>query len=510
MASRWAEIPRVLVVYLPGWVVRAARTQAGPGPLLVVSQARVVACCAEAAAEGVVAGLRVRDAQLRCPEAILAERDERVEAEAFEAVADILEQVVPEVHIPRPGLAAVRVRGPARFYGGELAAARAVWEGLRDGGFPEARIGVADGIFTAEQAAREASPVSIIPAGRSREYLMDKDVDLLGDEKLARTLHLLGLHTLGQFAAVPARQVRARFAEPGQIAHLRARGQDTSAPEPRPGPRGHSAGVSFDEPLWLVTQVVERSRPVVAEMIATIGATGGACVEVCIMVRTGLGVTERTWRHPWQFSVQELLTRLEWQLADMASAASQESDGVLAVQFLPVVHPAAEHAEGLFGDRPSEHLMRVLTRLQGRDGPESVLMPALRGDRLSRKRCLLTPFGVAQPSPHSRRCEQPWPGRPVGPAPGTVFPRPRRVEVQDSSGAVLSVADGELGAEPAWLATPSGRQKVTAWAGPWPVRQRWWAEQAVMLERMQLITSTQQAWLVVAAQGAWWAEARYD
>ncbi|MDO4784228.1 MAG: DNA polymerase Y family protein [Propionibacteriaceae bacterium] len=504
-----AEVPRVLLAYLPGWQVRTARVEAGPGPLAVVSGGVVVACCAGAAAEGIVPGLRVRDAQLRCPGAILVERDERVEAEAFEEAADVIERVVPEVHVPRPGVAAVRVRGPARFYGGELAAARAVWQALRDGGFGEARIGVADGMFAAEQAARGARPVSIVSAGRSAEYLSEKEADLLGDERLVRTLHQLGLRTLGQFAALPARDVTARFGEAGRVAHLRARGQDWSALEPRSRRRGHGAGVNFDEPLWLASQVVEGSRPVVEQLVAEIAAAGGVCTQACIMVRTGLGVTERTWSHPWQFSVQELLARLEWQLQDLAVTEAGEPDGVLAVQFLPTVHPAAEHAEGLFGDRPGEHLMHVLTQLQGRDGRSAVLVPALRGDRVVGQRCVLTPFGVAQPGPRDRRRDQPWPGRPAGPAPGIVFPRPRRVGLRDSSGAPLTVADGVLAAEPAWLETPSGRSAVTAWAGPWPVRQRWWGERPVSLERLQLVTSAQQAWLVAAAGGHWWAEACY-
>src|SRR5690606_17669569 len=109
---------------------------------------------------------------------------------------------VPGVQPLEPGLCAIRVRGPARYFGGEEAAARALIGLLADTGVPGVRAGIADGIFTAEQAARETvhrlaegtrNPVLVIPPGRSAEFLAPLPVTALGDEELAELLPRLGV-----------------------------------------------------------------------------------------------------------------------------------------------------------------------------------------------------------------------------------------------------------------------------------------------------------------------------
>jgi protein ImuB len=55
-----------------------------------------------------------------------------------------------------------------------------------------------------------------------------------------------------------------------------------------------------------------------------------------------------------------------------------------------------------------------------------------------------------------------------------------------------------------WLA-------VTAWAGPWPVTERWWQPHAARRRaRFQLVTEDGTAWLVAVQEGSWLIEARYD
>lgn len=511
MASQQVEQPRVLLVWLPDWTVRAARTEVGLGPLLVLDRGVVVACCEHSKTKGVRIGLRVREAQLHCPEAHLVEWDARLEEEAFEAVIEAIEAVVPEVHLVRPGAAAVRMRGPARFYGGELAAAQVVQGNLVASGFPEARIGVADGLFTAQLAARQQRPITIISAGRNAEFLEDQPVETLEDQSTARLLRQLGISTLGGFAALPTPQVVSRFGASGRMAQLRARGMDCPRLQPRTRVHSPGAWVNFEEPLWLADQVVERSRLAVAQLFDEVSRSGKVCTEISIMVRTSTGVRQRTWRHPWQFTANDVLSRLGWQLDALAAGADAEDDGVVAVQFIPTSHPAADHAEGLFGDRPSEHLIHVLTQFQQRDGSAAVLMPSLTGDRIMRHRCVLTPFGTAPSVRRDVGGEPPWPGRPVGPAPTVVFPTPLRVGLCDAQGQSVAVSDGQMAAEPVWFTSISGhREAVVAWAGPWPVRQRWWGKDGAAIDRVQLITATQRAWLIAGSGQQWWAEACYD
>ncbi|UCR88733.1 DNA polymerase Y family protein [Mycetocola spongiae] len=50
------------------------------------------------------------------------------------------------------------------------------------------------------------------------------------------------------------------------------------------------------------------------------------------------------------------------------------------------------------------------------------------------------------------------------------------------------------------------------WAGPWPVRERWWAGSAASgrADRFQLVDESGHGWLAVHGEHSWWVEARYD
>ncbi|MDP9027738.1 MAG: DNA polymerase Y family protein, partial [Actinomycetota bacterium] len=55
------------------------------------------------------------------------------------------------------------------------------------------------------------------------------------------------------------------------------------------------------------------------------------------------------------------------------------------------------------------------------------------------------------------------------------------------------------------------RRTVTAWAGPWPLEERWWdAAAARSAHRFQAVDGEGVAWLLVLDDEGWWAEGRYD
>jgi protein ImuB len=54
------------------------------------------------------------------------------------------------------------------------------------------------------------------------------------------------------------------------------------------------------------------------------------------------------------------------------------------------------------------------------------------------------------------------------------------------------------------------RQRVEAWAGPWPLEERWWDPAGRRrCARFQLLTEAG-AFLAVVEGGQWWVEAAYD
>jgi protein ImuB len=144
-------------------------------------------------------------------------------------------------------------------------------------------------------------------------------------------------------------------------------------------------------------------------------------------------------------------------------------------------------------------------------GHERVTRPVRAGGRRPADQVLLVPFGdVAVPR---RPADRPWPGQIPAPSPATVYAEPRSASVIDSAGAAVSVGGrAGLSAAPAALSVEGDPARpVTAWAGPWPVTERWWdPPQACRQARFQLITDDGHAWLVVLQDGCWRVEARYD
>jgi protein ImuB len=60
-----------------------------------------------------------------------------------------------------------------------------------------------------------------------------------------------------------------------------------------------------------------------------------------------------------------------------------------------------------------------------------------------------------------------------------------------------------------WRAGPP--RPIVAWAGPWPVEERWWEPEAYRrLARFQVVTDDHNGYLVIAEKQRWWISARYD
>ncbi|MFV4914904.1 hypothetical protein PFZ49_15595, partial [Microbacterium lacticum] len=154
--------PRTLVVWVPDWpIVALARDGDEPWdvslPIAIFAKGAVVACSPAARAEGVRRGQRRRDAQARCPHLEVVLDDPVRDHRAFAPVVAAVEEAAPSVQVIQPGLLALRAKGPARFYGGEASAATVLSGAVAAQGIDDVRVAVADGAFTAEQAARRGT-----------------------------------------------------------------------------------------------------------------------------------------------------------------------------------------------------------------------------------------------------------------------------------------------------------------------------------------------------------------
>jgi protein ImuB len=106
----------------------------------------------------------------------------------------------------------------------------------------------------------------------------------------------------------------------------------------------------------------------------------------------------------------------------------------------------------------------------------------------------------------------PWPGRLPDPAPAAVAgPADDRavVEVLDAAGVPVRVTGRGLATgDPARL-DPGGR--VVAWAGPWPLEERWWDPvRSRRRARLQVLGADGVARLLSLEDGRWFVDAVYD
>lgn len=509
-----ASVPRLLVLHVPDWAVqqqaRAARADER-APIALISAGRIVACSAAARAEGVREGMRQRDAQGRCPSLQVLREDPSVAVRGFEPILAALDEAMPGWHVLRPGTAATRARGPARYYGSEMAAARTASGIAQQHGAHEVRAGAAAGLFAAELAAQTAPAArpQVVPSTQTSSFLAEFPVDALGDPELSALLPRLGIRTLGAFAALEPHHVIARFGPTGARLHALARGADPRAATPRIPPRDVEALIDFEPAVERVDEIAFGVRVACDDFVRELLAERLVCTAVRIELHGDRGeLDERVWLHPRSFSAAEVVDRVRWQV----QAAETLRSGVVRVRVSPdAVDPVHSHEAGLWGTGPDDRVHSVLSRVQGMVGHRGVLMPHRTGGRRPADRQLLVPWGDR--AVVAREREHPWPGALPDPPPTTVYAMPRPLRVEDVHGQTVGVDErGMVSAAPAVLVSQTGgRRELTAWAGPWPLEERWWDPAAARsVHRLQAVDSTGCAWLLVLDGDGWWAEGRYD
>ncbi|KJS57981.1 hypothetical protein VM95_36190, partial [Streptomyces rubellomurinus] len=124
--------PRVLAVWCPDWPVVAVADGDPETPVAVTEGGRVLACSAGARAAGVRQGQRLKLAQRLCPALELRDRGPEAETRRFEPVVAAVEAFTPRVEVVRPGLCAIPVKGPGRYFGGEEPLAALVGAAVAD------------------------------------------------------------------------------------------------------------------------------------------------------------------------------------------------------------------------------------------------------------------------------------------------------------------------------------------------------------------------------------------
>ena len=464
------------------------------------------AASAEAQAESVTVGLRRREAEARCAGLVIVDRDHAAEARAFEVVARATEPITPAVVLDRPGVLTFPTHGPSRYFGGDDSLATRVLAAVTEVGVGDARIGIADGGFASRLATRVAKgdpggdAAHVVSVAGSPDFLAPWPVavlrGVLGTETegdaFVSLLVRLGLRTLGDFAALPAPSVLARFGADGARAHRLARGLEEHAAPPAPPLPELAETCELDPPATRVDEVAFAAKGLADRLFDRLEMMGLSCSQVVVEAETEHGERHaRCWRHEGGLTAASLVTRVRWQLdawlttkpPEGAPDGTEEEEATAGLTFLRLapdrVVPATSRQLGLWGGdaASADRAERVLARIQGMLGHEAVATAVVVGGRTPVERIRWVPWGEPRDEP-GERAMAPWPGAVPGPPPARVHPEPVPAELLDADGAEVRVSGrGEATAEPAWLRCallPGGGGQVLSSVGPWAHDLRWW------------------------------------
>jgi protein ImuB len=546
---------RTLVLHVDDWPVVAAGAVPDE-PAAVFFANRVVAATPAARADDVEVGMRRRESQGRCPDLAILDHDPGRDARSFEpVVAALAERIAPRIEVVTPGHLAFATRGPSRYFGGDAALAQLAVElaGGVLGPRAEPGVGIADGPFAALLAARASSGGCrvVAPLG-SPGFLAPQPVDALAlagvDHELLDVFRRLGLRTLGAVAALDPGDVAGRFGTTGTAAHRLASGRDERPPATAAPPVDLAARAELDPPAERVETAAFVARGLADELARRLDADGLACTRLLIAAETEHGERhERLWRGDGAGGAAALTAgaiadRVRWQLEGWIGTGGTSSTPTAGICLLELVAdevvPATGRQLGFWGGTAGadERAVRAVARVAGLLGLEAVTVPEWRGGRSPAEQVVLVPAAAVdlvadRPSARAPAARTPsvrttavrttagghegpppWPGALPPPAPATLSGPVVAELVAADDDPVQVGGRGTLSAPPVRMRVAGGGWvDVVAWAGPWPMEERWWdAGRVRRRARLQILDDTGVARLLAQEGGRWWLEAVYD
>lgn len=554
MSSQRVTPPRCAVVHCPGWPLVASiidvrsrpatetTTLLHPDqPLAIFRSQRVWTCSPAARRAGVRPGQRRRQAQGACPDLVIVAHDPERDARWFEPVIRSIGDLVPLIDVETPGSLLLATRGPSRYVGGDDALAIKLGDLARQGiaGLPGIGdiaavpalgfgVGIADGRITATLAARLAArrgqPVVVDPGPQSTAaFLSSHPVGVLSavggcPPTLVELLERLGLRRLGDVAAMAPAHLVDRFGNAGLVLHRLATGTDDTAPNTSAPPEDLSMRRLFEEPIQNFAQVMFAVKAVIDEMSEHFRDRGLVCTRLGVEAETEHGeISQRTWYRSEGLEASAMLDRLRWQLDGWINGTNPPSAGITMLRLDPLqVRVSAGVQQGFWGGRSQadDDALRAMTRVTGLLGARSVLLASWRGGRDPQQMFELVPLADLEDRQEVPEHDAPpWPGCLPTPAPSWVDEDLQSIQVLDEYGHVVTVnGRGLVSGAPARLVRGGRDFAVTAWAGPWPVHERWWDTRARRAARFQIVVETpdgQRAFLTEIASGTWRLTAEY-
>ena len=551
---------RLVAIWVPDWPVVALTMEArqqhrhprarqgtphlpdpATEPVAVVGARGVLAASAPARRAGITTGMRLRTARSLCPELTVLPPQEERQARAFETVMEALTSLLADPMVARPGLALSHVRGPAAWIGGEEPLASALVETVTQEADVECQVGIADSLPGAVLAARQGI---IVEPGRTPEFLAPWPLDALltclplsrlrrDARPLLESFSRLGLRTLADLAALPRKDVTARFGPLGNRLHHLAAGTHHEVPAiPRPA-QDITVTSDLDPPVERADTAAFAARHLAENLAARLLSAGLSVGRLCVAARCEDGTDlARSWMLEDTPTPAELTDRVRWQLEGWLSGRSGRppSSGLTHLSLTALeLSPATTSQAGLWqapGHQAQSRARRAAERVESLLGAGSVQVPRIVPGRDPRSRVRLIPWGESEGVGESTGDETaPWSGALPEPSPSIVLPRPVPARLTDIEGrelgvdihgqldgvpGFLSVDDGVVGVDEGAVGTGPQMEAVLLWAGPWPVDEGWWTSQGPSRRAyLQVVTDVGPPRLLVRS-GRWWLDALYS
>ena len=218
---------------------------------------RVEDCSPEAARYGVRPGIPLRAAAALCPPLMVVEQRPAHIARVADSLVEALATISPVVEACAPGEVYADLRGLDGLYPRPGMVEAAILAAAPD--ILRAHVGIAARKFTAHTAARCAAPGTAlrIEAGDAVAFLDGKPAAWLPlSTDAVERLRLLGIETVGAFAALPRQAVEAQFGVAGGRAWLAAWDEDPTALRPQPFARERVVENAAAQPPLISRQAV--------------------------------------------------------------------------------------------------------------------------------------------------------------------------------------------------------------------------------------------------------------
>jgi nucleotidyltransferase/DNA polymerase involved in DNA repair len=276
----------------------------------------VVECSPEAERAGVRRDMSLREALVRCRDAVFLEARPHMYIAAFEQMLNAVEQISPVVEDGAPGCAFLELTGlpESGSPAAEMRLAQTIQRGVKQAVGLTARVGIADTRFAAWVAAAThrvaehrdrvtkdhsviAPRVQIVPPGRSAAFLTSLPAHRLPvSDEFRRRLRWLGMRSAGELAVLPRAALAAQFGPEGAMAWDLMHGMGDGRLVPRSPSPELSASIEFSQPVIEAPAILAAASHLLGALFARPECAGRAVRGIDLKATLTNG-------HAWQRTV---------------------------------------------------------------------------------------------------------------------------------------------------------------------------------------------------------------